>query len=338
MNKAIHILQEGNNLKSELAREVLLKILTGNCLDSDVENFLIEFESKPYHWEDLIGFIQAMKESCISINKTIKKPVMDVCGTGGSGKNRFNISTAAVFVLAAAGIHVAKHGNYGSKRPNGSFNFLEEMNIPFQFNINEINTLLKESKCCFLFARYFHPGMRHVVNARKKIGKRTVFNILGPLANPIDLDYQLIGLSSEENMDVLIDTVKALSLKKVMFCIGGDGRDEVSLLGKTKLIHVENKTVKECEFDFSKEIEKIKHDYECGDSHENALTLINIFIEEDWEHPIIKHISINVAAALLCAGQVSSLVEGYEKSNKLFKSGAVVKSINHYKKVAAELK
>jgi len=338
MNKAIHILQEGNNLKRDLAREVLSKILSGQSADKEIEDFLTAFEAKPYHWEDLLGFIQAMKDNCINIKSSIKKPIMDVCGTGGSGKDRFNISTATVFVLAAAGVYVAKHGNYGSKRPNGSFNFLEEMNIPFQFEVNEIGMLLRQSKCCFLFARYFHPGMRHVVAARKKIGRQTVFNILGPLVNPVDLDYQLIGLSTEDNIPVLIKTVQSLPIKKVMFCIGGDGRDEVSLVGKTKFISVKGKEIEEFEFDFSKEIECIKTDYACGDSHENALTFINICIEEDWGNPIIKHISINAAAALLCSGNVSSLSEGYDKSMKLFKSDAVIKAINYYKEVAAKLK
>ena len=179
--------------------------------------------------------------------------------------------------------------------------------------------------------------MKHVVPARKKIESRTIFNLLGPLANPIDLDYQLIGLSSDDHIEPLIDTVKTLPIKKSCFCIGGDGRDEVSLIGKTKFISIENGNVKEFDFDFSKEIEVIKKDYKCGDSHENALTFINLCIEDDWEHPIIKHISINAAAALLCAGNVTSLIEGYEKSMNLFKSQEVVKAINTYKKVAATL-
>ena len=342
MNRIIQKLQEGQHLNTNQAKDVLTDILLGKYSDKQVEEFLIVFESKSksnsYHWQELLGFIQAMKSCCISINTTIKKPIMDICGTGGSGKNRFNISTATAFVLSAAGIYVAKHGNYGSKRPNGSFNFLEEMNIPFQFDVDTINTILKGSKCCFLFARHFHPGMRHVVSARKKIEKQTVFNFLGPLVNPITLTYQLIGLSSNQNIEVLIDTVKQLPTKRVLFCIGGDGRDEVSLEGTTRFLHVEQDGVKEFEFNFSKEIELIDANYKCGDSNTNALTFINIFIEENWEHPIIKHICINAAAAMLCYANVGSLVEGYEKSITLFKSDEVTKSINRYKEVAATIK
>ena len=338
MKNIIKQLNDKQDLSVEQAKQVLTTILLGNHKNQDIEDFLIAFENKPYHWQEFLGFTQAMKACCKSLDTKIKKPIMDVCGTGGSGKNRFNISTSSAFVLSAADIYIAKHGNYGSKRPNGSFNFLEELNIPFQFQPEGLLTLLKQAKCCFLFARYFHPGMRHVVGARKKINTQTIFNYLGPLVNPISLNYQLIGLSTNRHLQVLIETANHLPDRDILFCIGGDGRDEVSLEGITTFAHVTNGKTREFDFNFSKEIEVVDPNYDCGDSNDNALTFINICIEENWDHPIIKHISINAAAAMLCYGDVESLVEGYEKALSLFKTLRVTQAINRYKEVASTIK
>lgn len=335
MRDVILKLQYGKNLSTSQAEDVLMSILSGQVNEQDIEQFLSTYELKKYHWKEMLGFILALKKSCLSIKNPGNYSLIDLCGTGGSGKDRFNISTVATFVLAAANIYVAKHGNYGSKRPNGSFNFLEEMNIPFQFNVKGISHLLEHARCCFLFARYFHPGMRFVVNARKAIAKATVFNYLGPLVNPFEIDYQVVGLASFDHIDILTDVVKALKRKHVLFCLGGDGRDEVSLSGKTQFVSIKDNKVNEFEFDFSKEIESVSDDYECGDSNQNALLFIHLCIEENWDHPVIKHICINSAAAMVCSGNVESLIEGYEKSLHLFQSNDVVKSINRYKEVAS---
>ena len=337
MKYIIDLLKSKKDLSFHQAQDILLQILKGYYEEDDIYEFLTAYEKKPYHHTELLGFITAMKKVATSIQPSLTGPIIDVCGTGGSNKQRFNISTCVAFVLAAGDIYVAKHGNYGSKRPNGSFNFLEELHVPFNFNKDELIKLLTQSHCCFIFARMFHPGMRYVANARKKYNKRTVFNYLGPFANPVNVDYQLVGLANESHLDVLIELVKAQHKKHVMFCIGGDQRDEISLSGVTKIVSVKDNKVNVSMFDFKEEIEDISSNYPCGDSRENAKLFVDIFINQKWDHPLIKHIAINAAAAMHCVGKVNSLIEGYQLALELFKTEKVTNAITRYKSVAADI-
>ncbi len=336
LHTSIKHLNKGLDLTEDEANVVLKDILSEKHDDQEILEFLIAYESKPYHYLEWIGFLKAMKQFSVRFLPKHDFSIMDVCGTGGSKKDRFNISTCVVFVLASQDIHVAKHGNYGSLKPNGSFNFLEELNVAYDHPIPITNTLLEEAFCCFLFARKYHPAMRRVANARRELGKLSVFNYLGPLANPIGVDYQLMGLSTLKHIDVLIQVVQYLNLKRVLFCLGGDGRDEISIEGVTQCVLVEPKNVKRFSFDFAKEIEAIDTNYECGSSAQNAMIFLEIIMEKKWQHPIIKHICINAAAGFLCRGKVNSLKEGYSLAMKLFQDGSVLTTINRYKSIEAD--
>ncbi|MDC0036800.1 anthranilate phosphoribosyltransferase [bacterium] len=336
LDTSIKSIKEGKDLTESEANTILKDILSEKYNDQEILEFLKAYESKPYHYLELIGFLKAMKQFSVRFMRTSDVSIMDVCGTGGSKKDRFNISTCVVFVLASQDIHVAKHGNYGSLKPNGSFNFLEELNVAYDHSIPITNTLLEETFCCFLFARKFHPAMRKVANARRELGKLSVFNYLGPLANPIGVDYQLIGLSTMKDIDMLVNVVQHLNIKRVLFCLGGDGRDEISIEGVSHCVLVEPKNVKHFSFDFSKEIEAIDPYYECGTSAQNAMVFLQIMMEKKWQHPIIKHICINAAAGFLCRGKVNSLKEGYKLAIELFQNGSVLNTINRYKSIEAD--
>ena len=240
-------------------------------------------------------------------------------------------------MLAAAGIPVAKHGNYGSTKPNGSFNFLEEMHINFQLETHETIDLLEKVNFCFLFARKYHPGMRNVATARKEYKERSVFNLLGPLCNPLNISHQVIGISTSKDIETLTKTVQLLNRERVIFCLGGDNKDEVSLIGETHIFDVTKTQINEYKFDFSKEIDPNITDYKCGDSNYNAMTFIKILLDKNWSHSIIKHICINAAFAMLCVNHVKTIKEGFNKAHDLFKTEAVTKKINEYKLHVAQL-
>tara|TARA_Y200000002_G_scaffold366317_1_gene357148 strand:- start:199 stop:1230 length:1032 start_codon:yes stop_codon:yes gene_type:complete len=335
MKTVFNLLHQKKHLSQSQAKQFLTDVLSGKVPSEDILNFIKAYEKKGPTAHELVGFIAAMKACSLPINSTIS-PLIDICGTGGSKKNRFNISTCTTFVLAAAGIPVAKHGNYGSSKPNGSFNFLEEMHVNFQLQTDETIELLEKTNCCFLFARKYHPGMRNVATARKEYKERTIFNLLGPLCNPLNITHQVIGISSKEHIDILIKTVQLLNRKRVIFCLGGDNKDEVSLVGQTHIFDVTKTDVKEYKFDFSKEIEANIIDYKCGDSNYNAMIFIKLLLDKDWNHSIIKHICINSAFAMLCVNHVSSIKEGFNLAYDLFKKEAVTKKINEYKLQVAQ--
>ena len=177
--------------------------------------------------------------------------------------------------------------------------------------------------------------MRKMAEARRELGRPSVFNYLGPLANPLGVHYQLIGLSNMKHISMLVELVQKLPLKRVLFCCGGDGRDEVSLEGTTQCVLVEPDTVQEFEFDFKSEIADIDPNYSCGNSMENAMLFLKIIMDEEWDHPVVHHIAVNAGAALYCRGKVSSIKDGYEQAMEVFRSGDITMSINRYKRVVA---
>ncbi|RAP28485.1 anthranilate phosphoribosyltransferase [Candidatus Marinamargulisbacteria bacterium SCGC AG-414-C22] len=335
IDNIIEKLTQHQSLTISESNNCMNQILLGNVANEQLVTFLTTLAEKKEVASELVGFLQAMMHHSKKIdcgNNTI-----DICGTGGSSKERFNVSTCVAFALAAAGVKVAKHGNYGSKKPNGSFNFLEELELPFNAEISIIETLFNQTQVCFLFARAFHPAMRHVAAARKQLGRRTVFNLLGPLANPAHVDYQLIGLPNNDSESLLIDVIQQLSRKKVLLVIGGDGRDEISLSGDSQIIEITNKSVNKHIFNFQKEIESCDDQYECGSSQENAQIFKSICAKNQWDHPIIKHIAINAAAGLYVMDKAPTLQEGYKTVMNLFKQGLVTDKISQYRQIASSL-
>lgn len=321
--------KSGQHLSIVQSKQLMSSILSGETEETDLIKLLELFDNKPVQSDELFGMLTALKEFCVRFDSVPE--AIDTCGTGGSKKTRFNISTCVAFVLAAAGEKVVKHGNYGSVSPNGSFNFLESLGIPFLLPPDQLASILNQSNCCFLFARSFHPAMKHVVAARKSFGKRSFFNLLGPLANPANVSYQLIGMPNDDHLDLLTNVVRKMEMKKVIFVIGGDGRDEISLSGTSRVIEVTALESKQYEFNFEKMINVVGSNYSCGDSLENATLFKRILDNEEFNHPVIDHICINASAGLLALGKVNSLIEGYHLSKSLFEKGSVTAKIEQVK-------
>jgi anthranilate phosphoribosyltransferase len=216
------------------AKEILVSIAKGECNNSQIAAFLTVYMMRSMTVEELVGFRDAMLELCLPIDLNAYDPI-DVCGTGGDGKDTFNISTTSAFVIAGAGQRVAKHGNHGVSSLCGSSTVLEYLGYQFTNDKDFLTRKIEEAGICFLHAPLFHPAMKHVGPVRKELGLKTFFNVLGPMVNPAFPRKQLVGVFSLE-LQRLYGYLYQQSDKQFVILHGLDGYDEISLTGAFKAI------------------------------------------------------------------------------------------------------
>ncbi|MGY6562456.1 MAG: anthranilate phosphoribosyltransferase [Luteibaculaceae bacterium] len=235
MKEILEHLYQHKTLSKAEAKEILLNITQGKYNSFQLASFLTAFMMRNITTQELKGFREALLELCIPVELEGIETI-DLCGTGGDGKNTFNISTLASFVVAGAGIPVTKHGNYGVSSVSGSSNVLESLGISFTNNNDALQKQLETAHICFLHAPLFHPAMKYVAEVRKALGVKTFFNMLGPLVNPAKPSHQLVGVFNLE----LARTYQYVLQEELnnTFCIlhATDGFDEVSLTADCKVI------------------------------------------------------------------------------------------------------
>jgi anthranilate phosphoribosyltransferase len=313
----------------ETHKSFLLNLFEGHLSDEEIKGWLIDLQKRGETSEELAGFAAAMREKMIPVPLSPSAPLLDLCGTGGTGKQRFNISTTAAFVLASAGINVAKHGNYGSKKPNGSFNFTECLGLKSLSDGDAIKKIYEETNLAFLFARFFHPAMKRVASIRQSLACRTVFNSLGPLCNPASPTHQVLGTSDVSLAKKLAEAVHLLGTEGTLIAVGGDGSDELSVTGENKLFVVTPSSIetKSLVADFVKN----KSLYICGDAEENASLFKSVFSKGDSDHAVSHHVALNAGAAFWIVGNVSTIEDGYQKALELIKDKTVYFHFEMYK-------
>ncbi len=233
MKEILAHLYQHKTLSKDEAQNILIDIATGKHNNYQIASFLTAFIMRDITLDELIGFRQALLELCIKIDLSDYNP-MDLCGTGGDGKNTFNISTLSSFVVAGAGIPVAKHGNYGVSSISGSSNVLEQLGIQFQKDEKKLKEQLEKTNICFLHAPLFHPAMNIVGPIRKEMGVKTFFNMLGPLVNPAQPKIQFTGVFSLELARIYLYLFQDENLQYTI-AHSLDGFDEVSLTGDCKI-------------------------------------------------------------------------------------------------------
>ncbi|MBX2966938.1 MAG: anthranilate phosphoribosyltransferase [Cyclobacteriaceae bacterium] len=231
MKHVLNELIEHQSLTKQEARQVLVDLASGKYNPSQVSSFMTVYMMRNITVEELEGFRDAMLELCVPVN--FDKPVMDVCGTGGDGKNTFNISTLSAFVVAGAGQLVAKHGNYGVSSACGSSNVLEYFGYKFTNNVDELKRSLDRANICFMHAPLFHPAMKNVAPIRKELGVKTFFNMLGPMVNPARPERQLVGVFNLE-LARQYGYLYQETDKSFVILHGLEGYDEISLTGPFK--------------------------------------------------------------------------------------------------------
>ncbi|MEM6830175.1 MAG: anthranilate phosphoribosyltransferase [Bacteroidota bacterium] len=234
MKETLNRLINNQILSRDEAKEVLTSLATGQYNNSQIASFLTVYLMRAIRVEELEGFRDAMLELCNPVDLK-GYDAIDVCGTGGDGKNTFNISTISSFIVAGAGVHVAKHGNYGVSSVSGSSNVLESLGCKFSGEVDQMKRSIDASGICFMHAPLFHPAMKHVAPIRKELGVKTFFNMLGPMVNPAFPPNQLVGVFSLE-LARLYGYLYQNTDKQFAIIHALDGYDEISLTGKFKLI------------------------------------------------------------------------------------------------------
>jgi len=228
ISEMILALKEGTDLTYEQMSRAMTDVLSGKTSDSQNTDFLSYLADKGETDDELLGMLDKMQEFSLRVEPRNKGTIIDMCGTGGDHLRTFNISTAASFVVAAAGGTVAKHGNRSSLGVSGSADIFEYFGYDLNMEPASIADILQKHSICFMFAQKFHPAMRHVSAARKTLGRRTAFNLLGPLSNPAGVTNQLVGVSSAEYLDRLPLILKKRGAENIMTVRSDDGMDEFS--------------------------------------------------------------------------------------------------------------
>lgn len=334
IQEAISKLVEKQNLTQQEAKQVMNEVMEGKATDAQISAFLISLRMKGETIEEIIGCAKKMKEKANRINPKVKY-LVDTCGTGGDKSNTFNISTAAAFVVAGSGVAVAKHGNKSVSSKCGSADVLSALGVNIQLQPEEVKKCIEEIGIGFMFAPLFHPAMKYVMNARKEVGVRTVFNILGPLTNPANAKCQVIGVFSPELLETMASVLKNLGSKHVMVVNGNVGEnklDEISISGKTKICELKNNIINTYDLnpeDFGFKLSPLT-DILGGNAEENAKIIIDIL--KGKKGPKRDIVLLNAGAAIYVSDKVTNIKEGIEIARQSIDSGNAMKKLEELKR------
>lgn len=301
----LEIILDGKDLTFEQAKALQDKIFEGQVTEVQIAAFLAMMRMKRAAAAEIAGLAQSLRNHAVPVDAGIDNMV-DTCGTGGATIKTFNISTAAALVAAGAGVYVAKHGNRGITSKCGSADVLDELGVKIDPGPDVVAECIRQAHIGFMFAPKFHPAMRFVQPIRKSLDFRTAFNILGPLANPARVTAQVMGVADAELIDRIAETLKLLGTKRAMV-VHGQGMDEISLLGKTKVVELRDGQITSMELDpaeFGFTGASIDH-LGSGDAITNAALVRNILSgkERGARRDIVV---LNAAAAIIVAGLVDS--------------------------------
>jgi anthranilate phosphoribosyltransferase len=283
------------DLLHDESRAVALDLLSGSVATEDTVQLLTLLSNKGETCDEILGFIHAMREHMVPVALT-QRPLLDICGTGGSLPNRFNVSTCAALLLGGMGVCVAKHGNRGSKAPNGSFDFLDAMGIPYDFTPEEHQAHMDQYGCTFLFARTHHPAVRHVAEARKQLSGRSIFNLIGPFCNPASPTHQMIGTPSAAIATRLTEVAAKLDYTAIGIITSDIGLDECSTVGKSTITMRTGNDTRTVTIDPTQHgIHHTLDDIKGGSAIENAALFKQLVQNKAIDHPIMQLIVFNVA-------------------------------------------
>lgn len=236
LQQVINKVVEGHELNQDEARAAMDTIMSGEATDAQIGALAVGMRMKGETIGEIVGFAQAMRDHALTVDvDSDDLPLLDTCGTGGDHSNSFNISTTATFAIAAAGVRIAKHGNRAASSKCGSADVLEALGVRIELNPREVEACVEDVGIGFMYAPAFHPAMRFVGPARKQMGIRTIFNMLGPLTNPAGAKHQLIGVGMRHVATEMAEVLKVLGSKHAVLVYGDEGLDEVGIQGITRV-------------------------------------------------------------------------------------------------------
>jgi anthranilate phosphoribosyltransferase len=329
--------EAGATLTRAEAESIMEELLSGRVDTPAIVRLLIAMNLRPVSVAELAGFASTMRRHSAPVFAPGEVPpenLVDTCGTGGDASGTFNISTAAAFVAAAAGARVAKHGNRSSSSRSGSADVVEALGVRIDLPMRHAGQAIRQVGIGFLFAPVAHAATRHAVPARKQIGRRTVFNLLGPLTNPAGADRQVLGVFAHEAVDLVASTLLELGTKRA-FVVHGSGLDEISLAGETRITEVRDGRIRS--FSVTPEVfgvARAPHELiRGGTPHENAELILQIFQGRTGAPRDV--VLVNAAAALVVSGIAEDFRLGAKLAAQVIDSGAALAKLQQLKTFAS---
>ena len=331
-------LTRGNNLTIEQMTNVMNEIFTGTQNDEDVAEFLKNLTRKGESDDELLAMLNKMEEFALHISPNCQGKVIDVCGTGGDKLKTFNISTAASFVIAAAGGNVAKHGNRSISGVSGSADIFEYFGFDLDSEPMKVNETIEKFGIGFMFAQKFHPAMKNVANARKVVGSRTAFNLLGPLTNPARVKNQLIGVFSEDYQERIVKILQRKNAETIMSVRSNDGMDELSTTSKNQICLLKNNTITKMTLD-PQEVGLQKgniSDIQI-DSKKDAVKSFVDVLNDTANKTKIEITALNAAGGLIVSNIADSFDEAIELALNTIHSGKAFDKLKNFVKNCGDM-
>ncbi len=343
IKEAIRKVVEGFDLTEKEAKDVFNEIMSGKASQAQIGSFLTALRLKGETIEEITGAARIMRKMATNIDVTAsvdidreeinmdEETIIDTCGTGGSGTNTFNISTACAFVVAGCDVKVSKHGNRSVSSQCGSADVIEQLGINLDLPPEKVADCIKKIGIGFLYAPLFHLAMKNAIGARKEIGIRTIFNIIGPLTNPAGANAQVLGVYEEKLTEIMAHVLRNLGVRYAFVVHGLDTLDEVTITGQTKITELKNKEIVTYYIkpqDFGIPVAMLD-DLKGGDAKKNAEIILNVLKGE--KGPKRDIVLLNSAFALVSSVKARDVKEGIEKAKECIDSGMALNKLEQLK-------
>ena len=324
MKKFIEKIKNKENLTFDESKAAFELLMDGKAKDQEIFDFLTLLSSKGEASDEIAGGVYVLRDKSKRVSV---EDCVDTCGTGGDGMNTLNISTASALLLASMGVKVAKHGNKAVSSKCGSGDVLEALNIKINLEPNEIEDQINKNNFGFMFAPNYHNAMRFVGPTRKKIGKRTIFNMIGPLSSPALVKRQVVGVFDKQLLKIFANALNNLDIKFAWIVNSEDGLDEISPYAKTNVIQLKDNKISEIVIDPKElNVDADKFENLVGDDAKfNAEKMINIFKGED--NDFSKAVCLNAAAGLIVNETHKNFADAYKNSREHILSNKVIKHL-----------
>jgi anthranilate phosphoribosyltransferase len=329
---AIQTVINKTDLSKNEMRSVMNNIMTGECTDAQIAGFLVGLRSKSETVDEITAAANVMRELASRVH--IKHDnLIDTCGTGGDGHNTFNISTTAAFVVAAAGGYVAKHGNRSVSSKSGSADVLETAGVKLELTPEQVAQCVEEIGIGFMFAPMHHSAMKHAIGARKELGVRTVFNVLGPLTNPAGAKRQVMGVFSHDWLETLANVLKNLGSEQVMIVHSEDGMDEISISAPTNIAELKDGEIKTYQIEPEQfGMQRADISTLAVESVEESFKVMQAVLDNQGG-PTQDIVLLNAGAAIYTAGIEDSLDSGIASARQVIENGSARAKLNELAKL-----
>jgi len=338
IQQALAQLVEGEDLSRADMAAVMLQLMSGECTDAQIGALLVALRIKGETIEEIAGAVEVMRSLAapVQVSEEASAHLVDLVGTGGDGASLFNVSTAATFVVAAAGAKVAKHGNRSVSSTSGSSDVLEQFGVPLDLSHDQVARAVEEVGMGFMFAPSHHSAMRYAVGPRRELGMRTLFNILGPLTNPAGVQRQLIGVFSADLCLPVAQVLKMLGSKHVMVVHAEDGLDEISIASDTRVAELLDGSILEyklspSDFSYTKEsLEGLS-----VNSAKESAKLIRAALSgkqssDDRVRKAAAIIALNAGACIYVSGIAATQADGVALAEDLIATGQALEKLNQF--------